>query len=67
VAKDAPVGFAQIRLRFDIDTDVSQEKLDPLLKLTERYCVVYQTLKSGPAHRDEIESHLRSSAAVPRE
>src|ERR1700754_3181999 len=48
VAKDAPVGFAQIRLRFDVDTDVPQEKLDQLLKLTERYCVVYQTLKSGP-------------------
>jgi transcriptional regulator with XRE-family HTH domain len=48
VAKDAPVGFAQIRLRFDIDTDVPQEKLDSLLKLTERYCVVYQTIKSGP-------------------
>jgi uncharacterized OsmC-like protein len=48
VGKDAPVGFAQIRLRFDIDTDASQEKLDSLLKLTERYCVVYQTLKSGP-------------------
>jgi uncharacterized OsmC-like protein len=48
VAKDAPVGFAQIRLRFDVDTDVAQEKLDQLLKLTERYCVVYQTLRSGP-------------------
>ena len=48
VAKDAPVGFAQIRLRFDVDTDASQEKLDQLLKLTERYCVVYQTIKSGP-------------------
>ena len=48
VAKDAPVGFAQIRLRFDIDSDAPQEKLDQLLKLTERYCVVYQTLKSGP-------------------
>jgi len=48
VAKDAPVGFAQIRLRFDVDTDVPQDKLDQLLKLTERYCVVYQTLKSGP-------------------
>jgi uncharacterized OsmC-like protein len=48
VAKDAPVGFAQIRLRFDVETDASQEKLDQLLKLTERYCVVYQTLKSGP-------------------
>jgi uncharacterized OsmC-like protein len=48
VAKDAPVGFAQIRLRFEVDTDAPQEKLDQLLKLTERYCVVYQTLKSGP-------------------
>jgi uncharacterized OsmC-like protein len=49
VAKDAPVGFAQIRLRFDVDTDAPQEKLDQLLKLTERYCVVYQTIKSGPS------------------
>ena len=48
VAKDAPVGFAQIRLRFEVDTDAEQEKLDQLLKLTERYCVVYQTIKSGP-------------------
>ena len=48
VAKEAPVGFARIRLRFDIECDASPEKLDQLLKLTERYCVVYQTLKSGP-------------------
>lgn len=48
VAKDAPVGFAQIRLRFDLDTDAAQDKLDQLLKLTERYCVVYQTIKGGP-------------------
>jgi len=48
VAKDAPVGFAQIRLRFDLDTDAPQDKLDQLLKLTERYCVVYQTIKNGP-------------------
>jgi uncharacterized OsmC-like protein len=48
VAKDAPVGFAQIRLRFDVDTDAPQDKLDQLLKLTERYCVVYQTIRSGP-------------------
>jgi uncharacterized OsmC-like protein len=47
VAKEAPVGFAQIRLRFDVETDEPQEKLDQLLKLTERYCVVYQTIKSG--------------------
>jgi uncharacterized OsmC-like protein len=48
VAKDAPVGFAQIRLRFDVDTNAPQDKLDQLLKLTERYCVVYQTIKNGP-------------------
>jgi len=48
VAKDAPVGFAQIRLSFVLDTDAEQDKLDQLLKLTERYCVVYQTIRSGP-------------------
>ena len=48
VAKDAPVGFAQIRLTFDVETDAPQEKLDQLLKLTERYCVVYQTIAKGP-------------------
>jgi uncharacterized OsmC-like protein len=48
VAKEAPVGFAQIRLSFDVETDAPQDRLDQLLKLTERYCVVYQTIKSGP-------------------
>ena len=48
VAKDAPVGFAQIRLRFDVDSDAPQDKLAQLLKLTERYCVVYQTICNGP-------------------
>src|ERR1700740_2539110 len=48
VAKEAPVGFAQIRLRFDVDTDAPQDKLDQLLQLTAPYCVVYQTIKSGP-------------------
>ena len=48
VAKDAPVGFAQIRLRFDLDTDATPEQLATLLKLTERYCVVYQTLRNSP-------------------
>src|SRR5205809_7524321 len=57
VAKDAPVGFAQIRLTFDVDTDAPQEKLDQLLKLTERYCVVYQTIKSGPP----VEVRLRKA------
>ena len=48
VAKDAPVGFREIRLRFDVETEAPQDKLDQLLKLTERYCVVYQTIRSGP-------------------
>jgi uncharacterized OsmC-like protein len=48
VDKEAPVGFAEIRLRFDVETDAPQDKLDLLLKLTERYCVVYQTIKNGP-------------------
>ena len=49
VAKDALVGFRQIRLTFTVDTDAPQEKLDQVLKLTERYCVVYQTIRNGPA------------------
>ena len=48
VDKEAPVGFAEIRLKFEVDTDAPQDKLDLLLKLTERYCVVYQTIKNGP-------------------
>jgi uncharacterized OsmC-like protein len=48
VAKDAPVGFREIRLAFALDTDATQEQLDQLLKLTERYCVVYQTIAKGP-------------------
>ena len=48
VDKEAPVGFAEIRLRFEVDTDAPQDKLDLLLKLTERYCVVYQTIRNGP-------------------
>ena len=47
VAKDAQVGFAAIRLAFSVDSDAPQDKLDQLLKLTERYCVVYQTLCNG--------------------
>ena len=48
VDKEAAVGFDSIRLRFEVDTDAPQDKLDLLLKLTERYCVVYQTIKNGP-------------------
>jgi uncharacterized OsmC-like protein len=48
VSKEAPVGFQTIRLRFDLDSDATPERLDTLRKLTERYCVVFQTLKSSP-------------------
>ncbi len=48
VSKEAPVGFRDIRLHFDLETDADAEKLATLLKLTERYCVVYQTLRAGP-------------------
>ena len=48
VAKDAPVGFQAIRLRVDLDTDAGPEQLDRLLALTERYCVVLQTLRQPP-------------------
>ena len=48
VSKEVPVGFQQIRLRFDLDTDATEEQLASLLRLTERYCVVYQTLTRAP-------------------
>ena len=49
VSKEAPVGFRDIRLAFELDTDASEEELASLQKLTERYCVVYQTLRQPPA------------------
>jgi len=48
VAKEAPVGFKTIRLRFDLDTDATEDQLSTLIRLTERYCVVYQTLVHPP-------------------
>jgi uncharacterized OsmC-like protein len=48
MAKDVPVGFRDIRLSFDLDTDADEDQLATLLKLTERYCVVYQTLRASP-------------------
>ena len=49
VAKDAPVGFRDIRLKFDLDTEASEEQLRKLIELTERYCVVLQTIRGSPA------------------
>ena len=48
IDREAPVGFTAIRLRFDLETDASVEQLETLQKLTERYCVVFQTLASSP-------------------
>ena len=58
VSKDAPIGFEQIRLNFNLSTDASEEQVATLLRLTERYCVVYQTL-SHPAKID-ISHHIES-------
>ncbi len=57
VDKTAPVGFKSIRLSFEVDTDAPQEKVDQLLKLTERYCVVFQTLNQKP----ELAVELRTT------
>ncbi len=49
VAKDAPVGFRAIRLRFELDSDAAPDQLAKLIELTERYCVIYQTLRHPPS------------------
>ncbi len=54
VDKDAPVGFRNIRLAFDVEGDLSDEQLATLTRLTERYCVVYQTLKSNPPIKVDV-------------
>ena len=54
VAKDAPVGFREIRLRFDLESDASPEQLATLHRLTERYCVVAQTLRQSPTLKVEM-------------
>lgn len=58
VSKEVPVGFQNIRLRFELDTDANEEQIATLLKLTERYCVVYQTLAHPP--KVEISNSLRA-------
>jgi len=54
VSKEAPVGFKDIRLNFELDTDASEQALADLLKLTKRYCVVYQTLLNSPQIKTTI-------------
>jgi uncharacterized OsmC-like protein len=48
VSREAPVGFRDIRLSFDLDADLAPEQRAKLLELTERYCVIYQTLRTPP-------------------
>jgi len=48
VSKEAPVGFKSLRLRFELDTDASSDQIESLISLTERYCVVYQSLVNTP-------------------
>src|SRR5699024_3492715 len=55
VSKEVPVGFKSIRLLFQIETDAAPDKMESLLKLTERYCVVYQTLKNGVAVKTSLQ------------
>jgi uncharacterized OsmC-like protein len=59
VSKEVPVGFKVIRLHFDLDTDATDEQLATLLKLTERYCVVYQTLRQSPALAASVAARKR--------
>jgi uncharacterized OsmC-like protein len=56
VDRDAPVGFSAIRLAFELETDATEEELATLLKLTERYCVVFQTLANSPELSASIET-----------
>ena len=60
VDRDAPVGFTAIRLRFELETSASEEEIPTLLRLTERYCVVFQTLVSGA----EVSVSLTRSGAA---
>jgi len=56
LSKEVPVGFQNIRLRIDLDADASQDQIDTLVRLTERYCVVYQTLSRPPRLSVEVRS-----------
>ncbi len=58
VSKEAPVGLTDVKLHFELDTDVDAEKTGRLVELTERYCVIYQTLRQGP----NLEFDVRDSS-----
>lgn len=57
VTKEAPVGFRAIRLKFDLQTDASEEQVASLVKLAERYCVIYQTLRNPPPLSLNVDAH----------
>lgn len=61
LAEGVPVGFTDIRLRFDVDSDAPKQQLDELLKLTELYCVVYHTLRNSP----KVEVKMNTAARKP--
>jgi uncharacterized OsmC-like protein len=63
VSKEVPVGFQRIRLHFDLQTDASEEQLAKLIELTERYCVVYQTLRQSPTIEVSHSVSSRNAAA----
>jgi uncharacterized OsmC-like protein len=62
VAKDVPVGFASIRVQFELETEATREQLDTLLRLTERYCVVLQTLRTSPSVSVALTAPQRAGA-----
>ena len=62
ITEGVPVGFKEIRLRFDIETDAPQNQLDQLLELTERYCVIFQTIQNSP--KTDIQLNRAASKAA---
>lgn len=66
VAKDAPVGFSSIRLVFELDTEESKERINQLIALTERYCVVFQTLATPPVLAVAVDAQALSGAPADR-
>ena len=60
ISDDVPVGFKEIRLRFDVDTDAPEEKREELLNLVERYCVVFQTIQNSP--KTDVQLNICQSA-----
>ncbi len=62
VSKDVPVGFGSIRVHFELETEATREQLDTLLRLTERYCVVLQTLRASPSVSVALTAPQRAGA-----